>query len=132
MDELQICTLADRPDLLERWYDIESGWPTFIGHDPIGDALWNLSLRTFPAYAVVALRGDEIVARGRAVPFAYPSADRVECVSSGVTSGAAAVVPGVVVEVVGVGVLMPGPSPGRRRSGRRLPGMPRPARRRPR
>ncbi|KNX37970.1 hypothetical protein [Luteipulveratus halotolerans] len=83
MDGLQIATLAERPDLVDRWYDVESSWPTFIGHDPIGDALWDTTLRMFPEYAVVATRGDEVVARGRSVPFAYPTQERAELPASG-------------------------------------------------
>ena len=34
--QLTISVLADRPDLAEAMWDMDSPWPEFMRHDPIG------------------------------------------------------------------------------------------------
>lgn len=83
MSELVITTLAERPELLDRLYDLEDSWPEFMGHDPVANALFHQIAVLFPAYNVVATQDDQVVARGRAVPFAFPMEDRPELPDGG-------------------------------------------------
>ncbi|GIH05094.1 hypothetical protein Rhe02_31610 [Rhizocola hellebori] len=41
--ELKISVLADRPDLLETMWEMESPWPEFMRHDPIGNTYYALA-----------------------------------------------------------------------------------------
>ncbi|AKU15974.1 hypothetical protein [Luteipulveratus mongoliensis] len=83
MTELVITTLAERPELAARWYEIADSWPRFMLQDPVGDALWHRLPEAFPEYSVIATSGDTIVARGRSVPFAFPTEERPELPDSG-------------------------------------------------
>jgi GNAT superfamily N-acetyltransferase len=68
-DSIVITTLAERPSLLPRIYEIAETWPAFIPHDPVGEALLSRVAEDFPRYCVVATDGDRVVARGLSVPF---------------------------------------------------------------
>ena len=83
MGELIITTLAERPELLDRVYDLVDVWPEFIGHDPVANMLFHQITVTHPAYSLIATEGDRVVARGRSVPFAFPAEDRPELPDSG-------------------------------------------------
>ncbi|MEV6175606.1 hypothetical protein [Streptomyces sp. NPDC052015] len=69
IDSIVITTLAERPSLLPRMYEIAETWPAFIPHDPVGEALLSRVAEDFPRYCVVATDGDRVVARGLSVPF---------------------------------------------------------------
>jgi GNAT superfamily N-acetyltransferase len=69
IDSIVITTLAERPSLLPRIYEIAETWPAFIPHDPVGEALLSRVAEDFPRYCVVATDGDRVVARGLSVPF---------------------------------------------------------------
>jgi hypothetical protein len=58
---LTIVTLADRPDLVDAVREMETGWPPFMLNDPMGRTLATVS-DLFPAYQLVALDGDRVVA----------------------------------------------------------------------
>ncbi|GAA2808161.1 N-acetyltransferase [Crossiella cryophila] len=64
-----ITTLADRPELLEPLLAMDTGWPEFLLHDLVSDALWFQVPEVFPEYCVVATEGDRVVAYGLAVPY---------------------------------------------------------------
>lgn len=69
MDSIVITTLAERPSLLSRIYEITDTWPAFIPHDPVAEALLGRVAADFSHYCVVATDGDRVVARGLGVPF---------------------------------------------------------------
>ncbi|MEV6944069.1 N-acetyltransferase [Streptomyces sp. NPDC051172] len=69
IDSIVMTTLAERPSLLSRIYEIAETWPAFIPHDPAGEALLGRVVEDFPRYCVVATDGDRVVARGLSVPF---------------------------------------------------------------
>ena len=83
MDDLVITTLAERPELTDRLYELADVWPEFMLHDPVGTTLFHQVAVTFPAYSIVATIGGDLVARGRAVPFAFPAEDRTELPDTG-------------------------------------------------
>jgi GNAT superfamily N-acetyltransferase len=83
MDDLVISTLAERPELTGRLYDLADAWPPFMMNDPVANTLFHQVAVTFPAYSVVATLGGDLVARGRAVPFAFPVAERTELPATG-------------------------------------------------
>lgn len=69
MDSILITSLAERPALKSRIYEITETWPAFIPHDPVADALLSRVVEEFPDYCVVATDGHRVVARGLSVPF---------------------------------------------------------------
>ncbi|MEV4442918.1 N-acetyltransferase [Streptomyces sp. NPDC049577] len=69
MDSILITSLAERPSLVSRIYEISETWPAFIPHDPVAGALLGRVAEDFPHYCVVATDGDRVVARGLSVPF---------------------------------------------------------------
>ncbi|WP_210439958.1 N-acetyltransferase [Nocardioides xinjiangensis] len=67
--ELEIVTLADRPDLMEVFWDLETSWPEFMKHDPIGNAYYNV-LSEFSEFVLVCLDASgRMVAKAHSVPF---------------------------------------------------------------
>lgn len=68
-DDIRITSLAERPALIPRVYEIADNWPPFIPHDLVGSALLGQVVEDFPGYCVVATDGQRVVARGLAVPF---------------------------------------------------------------
>ena len=67
---IAVVTLAERPDLAGAVHDMPTGWPEIMLHDPMG---WNedSARLLFPAYQLVALDGDSVVAKGHSVPFPW-------------------------------------------------------------
>ncbi|WP_322921157.1 N-acetyltransferase [Nocardioides renjunii] len=66
---LEIVTLAARPDLRDTFWDMETSWPEFMKHDPIGNAYYD-ALDAFDEFVLVCL--DETgrqVAKAHSVPF---------------------------------------------------------------
>ncbi|HET6215126.1 MAG TPA: hypothetical protein VFE14_19840, partial [Micromonosporaceae bacterium] len=77
MSTLEIVTLADRPEMINRVYDVHDEWPEFMGHDPLANALFNRVAHVFPEYCLLAVDADgAIAARARCVPFAMGTAGR--------------------------------------------------------
>ncbi len=65
-----ITTLAERPEFIERVYDIEDAWPAFMGADAVANALFHRVAGDFPQLCVMATDQDgSPVARGRSIPF---------------------------------------------------------------
>ncbi|MGW0732083.1 hypothetical protein [Streptomyces sp. NPDC002851] len=71
IDGLEIGSLAARPWLTGRLYDIAEDWPAFVPHDLVASTLLGRVAEDFPEYCVVATDpdGDRVVARGLSVPF---------------------------------------------------------------
>jgi GNAT superfamily N-acetyltransferase len=67
---LTISALADRPDLVDAFWDMEDSWPEFMKHDPMGGLYYgNLEAR-FADYVLVAQDADlEVVAAAYSLPF---------------------------------------------------------------
>ncbi|MCB5170274.1 N-acetyltransferase [Streptomyces bambusae] len=69
-DSLHVTTLAERPELAGRLWDMKDGWPEFVQHDPLGWLLYGRIVSELPEYVLVATDGDEVVARAFSLPFA--------------------------------------------------------------
>jgi hypothetical protein len=84
MAGLTISTLAERPDFVDRIYDIENTWPAFMGGDALANALFHRVAEDFPEFCVVATDEDGApVARGRSIPFRFGDPDREELPDGG-------------------------------------------------
>jgi hypothetical protein len=84
MTELTITTLAERPELIERVYDVENTWPAFMAGDAVANALFWRVAEDYPAYCVMATDpGGTPVARGRSIPLRLGGPDREELPDGG-------------------------------------------------
>lgn len=84
MAALTISTLAERPDLIERVYDIEDTWPAFMSADALANALFYRVAGDFPQFCVMATDEDDVpVARGRSIPFRFGGPRREELPDGG-------------------------------------------------
>ena len=67
---LTISVLADRPDLAEPMWAMDSSWPEFMRHDPIGGLYYGNVEARFADYVLVAQDdAAEVVATAYSVPF---------------------------------------------------------------
>ena len=67
--DLEIVTLAERPELMDTFWDMETSWPEFMKHDPIGNGYY-ASLEEFTEYVLVCLdETGRMVAKAHSVPF---------------------------------------------------------------
>ena len=80
---ITITTCAERPELIGRLDGLDSLWPPFMTHDPLGEALLGRVPHEFPQYCVVATHEGRVVARGLSVPFDAGSPDREETPARG-------------------------------------------------
>lgn len=69
-EDIRITTYAERPELLDRVYELRDTWPAFMSGDPVANALFWQVAPAFPHLNVVATHDGRPVARGRAIPFA--------------------------------------------------------------
>ncbi|GLX19237.1 MULTISPECIES: N-acetyltransferase [Streptomyces] len=76
MTEIVITSLAVRPELAPRLWDMEDSWPEFSQHDPVAWLLYPRLVAEFPEYVFIATDGDEVVARAFSVPFALHTPER--------------------------------------------------------
>ena len=89
---LDFVTLAERPDLMAVFWDLETSWPEFMKHDPIGNGYY-ASLEEFADYVVVCLDAEgRMVAKAHSVPFVLdddelPDAGWDFAISSGLLAG---------------------------------------------
>ena len=83
MSEIEISTLAERPELGDRLAGFEGGWPEFILHDPIGNSLLFPVYDLFPEQCLVATDGDELIGHGASIPFVFPDESRPELPDGG-------------------------------------------------
>lgn len=68
--DVSTCTLAERPDLIGRVWDMPDQWDEFIEHDPIGESLFGSVVRSYRQLGVVALDvDDQIVGHATAMAF---------------------------------------------------------------
>lgn len=74
---MQIHSLAERPDLVERFWDVEGDWPTFMLHDPVAANRYKPAVELFPDLHLLALEDGAVVARIHAVPICWPGADQL-------------------------------------------------------
>jgi len=71
MTDVIIQRLCDRPDLIDRLYEIDSSWPEFMSMDPVMNAFFGRVAGTFPHLCAVATEASgAIVATARALAFA--------------------------------------------------------------
>ncbi|MFF2192961.1 N-acetyltransferase [Streptomyces sp. NPDC058157] len=70
MTETVITSLARRPELAARLWDMRDSWPVFTQHDSVAWLLYPRLVTEFPEYVFIATDGDEVVARAFSVPFA--------------------------------------------------------------
>jgi GNAT superfamily N-acetyltransferase len=67
---LTISVLGDRPDLVDAFWEMESPWPEFMRHDPIGGLYYDNLEERFADYVLVAQEETgEVVAGAYSIPF---------------------------------------------------------------
>ncbi|WP_327412974.1 N-acetyltransferase [Streptomyces sp. NBC_01233] len=76
MTALLITTLAERPELADRLWDMNDPWPPFAAHDALAWLLYPRMTAELADYVMVATDGDAVVARGFSVPFALHAGGR--------------------------------------------------------
>lgn len=75
--DIEIVTLAERPSLMDVFWDMETSWPEFMKHDPIGNGYY-ASLEEFAEFVLVCLDPDGVmVAKAHSVPFALGDAEEL-------------------------------------------------------
>jgi GNAT superfamily N-acetyltransferase len=85
VSDISVHRLDQRPDLVERVYEVDSTWPEFMTRDPVANALlWQIG-GAFPHLCAVATdESDAVMAVGRAVPFTLGLPSRGELPDGGV------------------------------------------------
>jgi hypothetical protein len=75
--DLEVFSLAERPELREEMWSVPGGWPEFMLHSPVSivGARYERATELFPELHLIALQGDEIVGRVHAVPIRWPGVD---------------------------------------------------------
>ncbi|NYE37199.1 GNAT superfamily N-acetyltransferase [Nocardioides cavernae] len=74
--EPEIVTLAERPDLMEVFWDMDTSWPEFMKHDPIGNSYYSCLEEYFTECVLMALDDSgRIVAKAFSAPFTLPEGD---------------------------------------------------------
>lgn len=75
--DITMSTLAERPDLIERVWDMPDQWVEFMDHDPIAESLFGAVVASFRHLGVVATDSNgEIVAHGTAMAFRFDADGR--------------------------------------------------------
>ena len=68
--QLTISVLADRPDLAEAMWDMDSPWPEFMRHDPIGGLFYSNVEERFSEFVLVGQDdAADVVALAFSIPF---------------------------------------------------------------
>ena len=83
MSEIEITTLAERPEVTTYLGDFWNVWPQFMLQDLIADALIGQVATEFADQCLIATEDGELVAHSRSIPFAFPLEDRTELPSRG-------------------------------------------------
>jgi len=74
--QLTISVLADRPDLAEAMWDMDSPWPEFMRHDPIGGLFYRNVQERFADYVLIGQDdAGEVVALAFSIPFQLDGSD---------------------------------------------------------
>ena len=60
--DLEIVTLAARPELMDGFWDMETSWPEFMKHDPIGNGYY-ASLGEFADFVLVCPATADLLAK---------------------------------------------------------------------
>lgn len=82
--ELQVASLAARPDMLARIVDMPDSWPAFTTNDPVGNAHYGRIAGELPEYVQFAENEyGEVVAHAYSVPFALAAEGRGELPARG-------------------------------------------------
>ncbi|MFD5935766.1 N-acetyltransferase [Streptomyces sp. NPDC060333] len=76
MTGIEITTLARRPELAARLWDMKDPWPPFAGHDSLAWLLYPRMVAEFPDHVLVGTDGDAVVARAFSLPFALHAQGR--------------------------------------------------------
>lgn len=77
MPTLEYCSLAERPDLVQAMWDLPGGWATFMLQDPVSETRYERMTQLYPELTLLALSGDELVARLHAVPIPWTGPDEL-------------------------------------------------------
>lgn len=72
---MQTYSLAERPDLTVQFWEIDNDWPPFMGEDPVAATRYPRAVELFPDLHLLALDGEQPVARVHAVPISWPGLD---------------------------------------------------------
>ncbi len=72
---IRYVTLRDRPDLVSAMWALPNPWPRFMQQDLVSDLVYDQLPIRYPELQLLALDGDQVVARVNAVPFAWTGAD---------------------------------------------------------
>jgi GNAT superfamily N-acetyltransferase len=83
MSEIEITTLAERPEVTTYLGDFWNVWPQFMLQDLIADALIGQVATEFADQCLIATEDGELVAHSRSIPFGFPLEDRTELPSRG-------------------------------------------------
>ena len=71
-DDVEVVSLADRPDLQGPVWDMPTDWPAFMDADPVADVWFSRLATDFPAHQLAAVRADgQVVGKLNAIPFAW-------------------------------------------------------------
>ncbi|WP_419995587.1 N-acetyltransferase [Streptomyces boninensis] len=70
--DLDVSTLAERPELAPVMWGLDTTWPEFVVQDPVGDSHFGRVPKHFPEFVLVGTnaRSGAVVARAFSVPFA--------------------------------------------------------------
>ena len=79
---MDVVTLAERPDLEPRLWNLTRAWPKFMLNDPISDLYYD-NLHRWGEHTLLGIDNGEVVARGFSVAFAMGGEDRSELPTSG-------------------------------------------------
>jgi hypothetical protein len=83
MSEIEITTLAERPEVTSYLGDFWNVWPQFMLQDLVADAMIGQVATEFADQCLIATEDGELVAHSRSIPFAFPFGDRTELPSRG-------------------------------------------------
>lgn len=72
---MQIVSLAERPDLADRFGEIGNNWPTFMVKSPVGARCFGPLARNFPELQFMLLDGSTPMGLLHAVPIPWQGAD---------------------------------------------------------
>jgi GNAT superfamily N-acetyltransferase len=75
VSEVDVVSLAERPDLLEAFWSVPADWPEFMFHDPVAALFYARAVEQFPDLHRVAMDADAVVGRLHAVPIPWPGRD---------------------------------------------------------
>ena len=77
MSAVTIHRLDERPDLMDRVYEVDFTWPDFMGKDPVANALYWQVTGAFPHLCAAATDASgAVVASARALAFTLGLPDR--------------------------------------------------------